>query len=210
MKYIYQLTYLLFALDCVGRLFWKDFFFSNTNLILFFVLATSALVSYCLFHSIFKQSSSSESAHKQRVHTGFLTFIFVYSLTAPAVVALVFSSTLAKLEEVNLSDDLTLIDAYYSAYNKTHTKPIVELIYIDSGLALPYLDDEDRWQLFTPDKQATNRRVEFLSQSQEIKNIKNHFRNTIHINLILLLVQIGIALSILLVMVYIQRGRRKQ
>jgi hypothetical protein len=210
MKYIYQLTYLLFALDGVGRLFWKDFFFSNTNLVLFFVLATSALVSYCLFHSIFKQSSSSESAHKQRVHTGFLTFIFVYSLTAPAVVALVFSSTLAKLEEVNLSDDLTLIDAYYSAYNKTNTKPIVELIYIDSGLALPYLDDEDRWQLFTPDKQATNRRVEFLSQSQEIKNIKNHFRNTIHINLILLLVQIGIALSVLLVMVYIQRGRRKQ
>jgi hypothetical protein len=108
MKYIYQLTYLLFALEAVGRLFWKDFFFSNTNLLLFFVLAASALISYCLFHSIFKQRNSSESARKQRVHTGFLTFIFVYSLTAPAIVALVFSSTLTKFEEISLSDDLTL------------------------------------------------------------------------------------------------------
>jgi hypothetical protein len=210
MKYIYQLTYLLFALDGVGRLFWKDFFFSNTNLVLFFVLAASALVSYCLFHSIFKQSSSSESARKQRVHTGFLTFIFVYSLTAPAVVALVFSSTLANLEEISLNDDLTPIEAYYSAYNKTHTKPIVELIYINSGLALPYLVDEDKWQLFIPNKQAANRRAEFLSQSKESKNIKSYFHNTVRINLILLLLKIGIALSILLVMAYIQRGRRKQ
>lgn len=210
MKYIYQLTYLLFALDGVGRLFWKDFFFSNTNLVLFFVLAASALVSYCLFHSIFKQSSSSESARKQRVHTGFLTFIFVYSLTAPVIVALVFSSTLTKFEEISLSDDLTLNEPYYSAYNKTHAKPIVELIYINSGLALPYLDDEDRWQLFKPNKQAANRRAEFLSQSQVSKNTKSYLHNTIHINLILLLLKIGIALSVLLIMMYLQRGRRKQ
>ncbi len=213
MKYIYQLTYILFCFDGILRLFGKDYLSSYPNTLLVFVLTGTGLISFCLIHSIHTQINCKQDRTKQSFHTGFLTFLLGYSLAAPAVVALVFSTHLEKLDEPFSNDPIMSIRPYYSAYNTTPSEQIVELIFINDGLLLPYYDEgmgeTSSWKKYKPSMQSVKKREEFLLRSKALSDAKDSLRDLLQTNLILLLLKIGIVLLTLLIMTFVQRVLRK-
>ena len=177
------------------------------------MLTTTALISVCLTHSIHAQINCKQGTPKQSFHTGFLTFLLGYSIAAPAVVAFALSSNLDKLDEPYLNETIMSTRSYYSAYNITPTKQIVELIYINDGLLLPYFDEEHGakagWTRYKPSAQNEKKRSELLLQSQVLSDTKNDIRNLVNSNLILLLLKLGIVLLTLLMATCIQKILRK-
>jgi hypothetical protein len=81
------------------------------------------------------------------------------------------------------------------------------MTYRNTGLALPYSNDQGQFIMFSPSEEDLKRHVESSLHVKEMVDAQNNLLNISRENLALLIVKIGVFLLMLIIMLLIQRTR---
>lgn len=201
MKILYRITFLVFAVDIIGRMLFRNFFIEQDSFTWIWLIILSFLLSFCFIQSLILRLSTNEEIKSINGYLGCFALMLFLSIFIPAFVAHTLFKVSEQFDQAT-TFDLPIAKLLSNANTLEEKEMVASLVFKETGIAISYTSFSDDVLIYSPTQEDFESRKSSLKVLEDIARTNKELRTLTADNSLLVLIKLIIFLVVTLAVTF--------